>query len=206
MRRFCVQIKFRGLICRLGIQPAHPLHRPQGFEFRQGEKLRLKGVDLLSKLRSRAHFFIGEPCCPPLSSVIVGAGVGNQRSRIPGAAQRQRFLRSGEDLRERAGRGQLDRLRIFMLRKAVLLHGVPIPHRECLPRSIPQGFVHAARRTDIGVQRTAQSVLGKRFPHGAAAAHTGHGAGRVFVLYPFVFQISLWIEFNIKLVHFLFLS
>lgn len=39
MRRFCVQIKFRGLICRLGIQPAHPLHRPQVFEFRQGKKL-----------------------------------------------------------------------------------------------------------------------------------------------------------------------
>lgn len=27
------------LICRLGIQPAHSLHRPQGFEFRQGEQL-----------------------------------------------------------------------------------------------------------------------------------------------------------------------
>ena len=58
MLRFRVQIKFRGLICRLGIQPAHPLHRPQGFEFRQGEKLRLEGIDLLPKRRSWAHFFI----------------------------------------------------------------------------------------------------------------------------------------------------
>lgn len=39
MRRFRIQIKFRGLICRLGIQPAHLLHRPQSFEFRQGEQL-----------------------------------------------------------------------------------------------------------------------------------------------------------------------
>lgn len=39
MRRFRIQIKFRGLLCRLGVQPAHPLHRPQGFEFRQGEQL-----------------------------------------------------------------------------------------------------------------------------------------------------------------------
>ena len=65
---------------------------------------------------------------------------------------------------------------------------------------------HAARRADIDIQRTAQSVLGKRFPHRAAAAHTGHGAGRVLVLCPFVFQISFWIKFNIEFVHFLFLS
>ena len=70
MLRFRVQIKFRGLICRLGIQPAHPLHRPQGFEFRQGEKLRLEGVDLLPKLRSRAYFFIRKPCCPPYFEII----------------------------------------------------------------------------------------------------------------------------------------
>ena len=93
-----------------------------------------------------------------------------------------------------------------MLRKTVLLHGVPVPHRAYLPGGIPQSLVHAARRADIDVQRTAQSVFSKRFPHGAAAAHTGHGAGSVFVLCPFVFQISLWIELNMKLVHFLFLS
>ena len=78
MCRICVQVEFRRLICRLGVQSAHPLHRPQGFEFRQGEKLRLEGIDLLPKLRSWAHFFIREPCCPPSPSVIVGAGVGNQ--------------------------------------------------------------------------------------------------------------------------------
>ena len=91
-----------------------------------------------------------------------------------------------------------------MLRKTVLLYGVPFAYGTYLPRGIPQGLVHAARRADIDIQRTAQSVFGKRFPHGAAAAHTG--AGRVFVLCPFVFQISLWIELNMKLVHFLFLS
>ena len=78
MLRFRVQIKFRGLLCRLGILPAHPLHHPQGFEFRQGEKLRLEGVDLLPKRRSWAHFFIREPCCPPSPPVIVRAGIGNQ--------------------------------------------------------------------------------------------------------------------------------
>ena len=93
-----------------------------------------------------------------------------------------------------------------MLRKTALLHGVPFAYGEYLPRGIPQGLVHAARRADIDIQRTAQSVLGKRFPHRAAAAHTGHGAGRVFVFCPFVFQISFWIELNMKLVHFLFLS
>lgn len=162
MRRFRVQIKFRGLICRLGIQPAHPLHRPQGFEFRQGEKLRLEGIDLLPKRRSWAHFFIREPCCPPSPPVIVRAGIGNQRSRIPGAAQRQRLPRSGEDLRECTGRRQLDCLRFLMLCKTMLLHGVPFAYGEYLPRGIPQGLVHAARRADIDIQRTAQSVLGKR--------------------------------------------
>ena len=94
----------------------------------------------------------------------------------------------------------------IMLCKTMLLHGVPFAYGTYLPRGIPQGLVHAARRADIDIQRTAQSVFGKRFPHGAAAAHTGHGAGRVFVLCPFVFQISLWIKFNIEFVHFLFLS
>lgn len=186
MRRFRVQIKFRGLLCRLGIQPAHPLHHPQSFELRQGEKLRLEGIDLLPKLRSWAHFFIREPCCPPSPPVIVRAGIGNQRSRIPGAAQRQRLPRSGEDLHERTGWRQLDCLRVLMLRKTVLLHGVPFAYGEYLPRGILQGFVHAARRTDIDIQRTAQSVLGKRFPHRATAAHTGHGTGRALVLCPFV--------------------
>lgn len=39
MRRFCIQVEFRAHAHRLGIQPAHPLHRPQSFELRQGEKL-----------------------------------------------------------------------------------------------------------------------------------------------------------------------
>ena len=128
MCRFRIQIKFRGLLCRLGILPAHPLHRPQGFEFRQGEKLRLEGVDLLPKRRSWAHFFIREPCCPPSPPVIVRAGIGNQRSRIPGAAQRQRLPRSGEDLHERTGWRQLDCLRVLMLCKTMLLHGVPFAY------------------------------------------------------------------------------
>ena len=92
------------------------------------------------------------------------------------------------------------------LRKTALLHGVPFAYGEYLPRGIPQGLVHAARRADIDVQRTAQSVFGKRFPHRAAAAHTGHGAGMWLALGPFTFQISLRVEFNAKLVHFLFLS
>lgn len=65
-----------------------------------------------------------------------------------------------------------------------------------------------ARTKDGHLYLEAEALLkaAKRFPHGAAAAHTGHGAGSVFVLCPFVFQISLWIKFNIKFVHFLFLS